>query len=207
MTDFRAAWDQEYGSRGQLWGGNTLSPPDIPAGSRVLEIGCGSGKTVGALMNRSCDITAIDFSKKAVRMSHRIVTRHHTGDALVADARFLPFINDTFDIIVAIHVIGHMQMEDRQIIAIESARVLKPGGNLFFSEFSVNDMRKGSGKEVEEATYLRGGGIITHYFTEPEIKALYCTLSHQSIITRYWKMRVKGRDLLRAEIVAIFSKP
>lgn len=206
MTDFRTAWEHDYVSRGQLWGGCHSILPEIPAGSRVLEIGCGNGKIVNSLVNRSCDITAIDFSQKAVAMSHRIITRYHIGDSLVADARCLPFRNNAFNIVIASHVFGHMLADDRKTISSETERVLQPGGYLVFSEFSVDDLRMGRGEEVEDATYLRGAGIITHYFTEPEIETLFCALKYKSIITRCWKMRVKGRDMIRAEIVAVFSK-
>jgi ubiquinone/menaquinone biosynthesis C-methylase UbiE len=206
MTDSRSVWDQDYISRGCLWGGNPALLPDVVAGASVLELGSGSGKTLHALMNRSCDITAIDFSKKAAEMSYRIITKYHAGDALVADARGLPFVNDAFGVVVASHVIGHMQYDDRVTIVSEAARVLQPDGRLFFVEFSVDDMRNGTGREVEDATFQRGKGIITHYFTEPEVEALFSMLRKESVFSRHWKMRVRGRDLLRAEIGGIFSK-
>jgi methylase of polypeptide subunit release factors len=83
MTGLQSPWDQDYTSRGLLWGGNPAVVPDVPAGSRILEIGCGSGKTIGALMHRSCDITAIDFSYKAVEMSRRVIGRYPAGDTMV----------------------------------------------------------------------------------------------------------------------------
>jgi ubiquinone/menaquinone biosynthesis C-methylase UbiE len=206
ITDLRAAWEQEYRSRGQLWGGNPASPPDIPAGSRVLEIGCGSGKTVSALLHRSCDVTAIDFSEKAVEMTRRIMMSYDTGDAVVADARHLPFHDNAFGYVVARHVIGHMGNEGRGAIAREAARVLQPAGHLVVQVFSVDDMRNGNGRQVEDGTFLRGGGIVTHYFTIPEIEALFHGLKKESVTLRHWTMRIRSRDLLRAEIVTIFEK-
>jgi ubiquinone/menaquinone biosynthesis C-methylase UbiE len=206
MADSWHAWDNDYRLRGQLWGGSPASLPDIPAGSRVLEIGCGSGKTVGALVHRSHDITAIDFSEKAVEMTRRVMMRCDAGDAVVADARHLPFHDNAFGYVVARHVIGHVRTEGRRAVARETARVLQPGGRLVVQEFSVDDMRNGIGREVEAATFLRGGGIVTHYFTIPELQALFSALKKESLASRHWTMRVRGRDLLRAEIVAVFEK-
>jgi MPBQ/MSBQ methyltransferase len=206
MSDSRNAWDEEYQVRGQLWGGNPASLMEIPAGSLVLEIGCGSGKTAGALLYRSCDVTAIDFSEKAVEMTRRIMMRYDTGDAGVADARDLPFHDNAFGYVVARHVIGHMLNEGRRGVAQEAARVLQPGGHLVVQVFSVNDMRNGSGRQVEDGTFLRSGGIITHYFTIPELEALFCGLKRESVILQHWTIRVRGRDLVRAEIVAVFRK-
>jgi ubiquinone/menaquinone biosynthesis C-methylase UbiE len=206
MTDIRTAWDEDYHSRGHLWGGSPALLPDIPAGSRVLEIGCGSGKTISALVHRSCDITAVDFSEKAVGMARRAMIRFHEGDAGVADARNLPFHDNTFGYVIARHVIGHMREESRRAAGREAARVLQPGGRLLAEVFSIDDLRNGVGKKVEDATYLRGAGIITHYFTGPEVETLFSTLEKESVTDRRWTMRIRGRDLLRAEIVAIFTK-
>jgi hypothetical protein len=65
-------------------------------------------------------------------------------------------------------------------------------------------MRNGTGKKVEDSTFLRGTGVLTHYFTENEVKTLFSPLIRESVRTRYWTMRVRGRDLRRAEIVAVF---
>ena len=206
MTDLKTAWEQDYRTRGRLWGGAPVLLPGIPAGTRVLDIGCGNGKTLEALVNHTCDITAIDFSKEAVAMSRQFLVSYDSGDAMVADGRRLPFADDAFGSVVARHVIGHLNKEGQMAIASESARVLQPCGRLFFFEFSTDDMRNGTGREVEENTYRRGTGIITHYFTVPEVEALFGGLRKESISTRYWKMHVRGRDLIRAEIVAVFSK-
>lgn len=206
MTDLRTAWEQDYRTRGRLWGGAPVLLPGIPAGTRVLDIGCGNGKTLEALVNQSCDITAIDFSKEAVAMSQRFLAAYDSGNALIADGRRLPFADDAFGCVVARHVIGHLHKEGRMEIASEAVRVLKPFGRLFFLEFSTDDMRNGTGREVEETTFSRGNGIITHYFTVPEVEALFGGLKKESISTRSWKMRVMGGDLIRAEIVAVFSK-
>ena len=157
-------------------------------------------------MDRSCDIIAFDFSKKAVELSRRTLGRYYAGDAVVADARNFPFLDHTFRYIIASHVIGHIQKEERTTIAKEVGRVLQPGGRLLLVEFSVDDMRNGTGKKVEDSTFLRGPGILTHYFTEHEIGALFSPLITESVRTRFWTMRVRGRDLRRAEIVAVFIK-
>jgi hypothetical protein len=64
----------------------------------------------------------------------------------------------------------------------------------------------GQGEMVEEGTYLRGAGILTHYFTEEEVELLFCDLLPISVSTHRWKLRVKGKDLARAEVEAVFLK-
>jgi hypothetical protein len=67
-------------------------------------------------------------------------------------------------------------------------------------------MRAGQGEEAEPGTFRRGGGILTHYFTEGEVMGIFCELEPVSIGTQSWTMRIKGKDLLRAEVEAVFKK-
>jgi hypothetical protein len=48
--------------------------------------------------------------------------------------------------------------------------------------------------------------ILTHYFSENEVGELFCGLRPLSIGTHCWKMRVKGINLVRAEVEAVFLK-
>ena len=127
-------------------------------------------------------------------------------DLILANAERLPFKSESFDGVFAYHVAGHLFLPGRRALASEVSRVLKSGGKLFFREFGWLDMRMGEGQEVEEATFLRGAGVITHYFTESETSELFCRLVPASIESNCWKMRVRGRDLVRSQIEAIFLK-
>ncbi|MDD4162704.1 MAG: class I SAM-dependent methyltransferase, partial [Methanothrix sp.] len=64
----------------------------------------------------------------------------------------------------------------------------------------------GQGEEVEPGTFQRGEGILTHYFSESEVKELFCDLRPISIGTHCWKLRIKGKDLMRSEVEAVFLK-
>ena len=99
-----------------LWGGATHHLPDLPLHSRVLELGCGNGKTLFAMIQRGWDVTAIDFAPRAVMFSRGIVAGASHGHVMVADARFPPFRNNSFDAVFALHVIGHMHETDRERI-------------------------------------------------------------------------------------------
>jgi ubiquinone/menaquinone biosynthesis C-methylase UbiE len=180
--------------------------PVIGSGSRVLELGCGNGKTFAALRGRGLAVTAIDFSSRAATMAKRVEHQTGTGEVLVADARKLPFFSGAFDAVIAFHIIGHMCGEDREHIATESTRVLRRNGMLWFSGFACDDLRAGRGRQVEPQTFARANGTITHYFTEPEVKALFSGLEPVKVATERWTMRVRGKDHVRAEITGIFKK-
>ncbi len=205
MTAHSSPWDEDYRRRGDLWGGAPAPLPDLPAGAAVLELGCGNGKTLSALARRSWSVTAVDISPRAVALARR-----HPGTAAacltVADARRLPFCGEAFDAVFLVHIIGHLPGPGRRGMASEVCRVLRPGGEAFFRGFSIEDMRAGKGAETERQTFQRGDGIITHYFTETEAAELFAPLVPVSVRTCRWRMRVRGRDLPRAEVEAVFRK-
>jgi ubiquinone/menaquinone biosynthesis C-methylase UbiE len=202
----QGAWEEDYTRRGLLWSGGIPDLPELPPGSRILEIGCGNGKTVMAMVQRGWDVTAIDFSTRAVALCRQVIADNRRGHTIVADARWSPFRNATFDAVFAIHMIAHVRAPDRRWIAGEVIRLIRPGGMLFFCEFSTDDFRFGKGDETEEATFLRGTNIITHYFSEREVVALFSRLTPVSVRKCQWPMRVRGIDLVRSEITAVFTK-
>lgn len=196
------AWDKDYASRGRLWGGAVMDLPYLPEGSAVLELGCGDGKTLSG-MPGGWKITALDISRRALQFSRKLLP---DVELVLADASRLPLQSASFDAVFAFHVAGHLLAEERRALAREAARVLVCGGRLFFREFGTDDMRAGQGEEVEPGTFRRGPGILTHYFTESEVVGIFCELEPASIGTHRWKLRIKGRDLQRSEVEAIFVK-
>jgi ubiquinone/menaquinone biosynthesis C-methylase UbiE len=197
------AWDKDYRIRGRLWGGITKDLADLPEGSVVLELGCGSGKTISAMSGRPWKVIALDISSEALRLSRQAASDIYL---LLADACHLPFRDEVFDAVFAFHITGHQLLEGRRVIASEASRVLRIGGVLFFREFCEDDMRAGRGEEVEPHTFRRGEGVITHYFTENEVSDLFCRLEALSIRSHRWKMRIKGESLQRSEISAVLVK-
>jgi ubiquinone/menaquinone biosynthesis C-methylase UbiE len=201
----RESWDREYGSRGRRFGG---APPDLPAlhpGAVVLETGCGDGKTLSAMVTRRWEILAIDFSREAIRLCGKNPALR-TVSSLIADAGMLPLAGCSCDAVFLSHVIGHAPEAERAVIAAESARVLKPGGRLFFRDFSTKDFRAGAGTLTEPGTRTRGDGIMTHYLTEEEVRDLFTDLIPVFIREDSWVLRVKREELRRAEIAAEFLK-
>ncbi|MCK9591131.1 MAG: class I SAM-dependent methyltransferase [Methanoregula sp.] len=206
MEPATGAWEEDYSRRGILWGGATNDLPELPLGSRVLELGCGNGKTLSTMIQRGWDVTAIDFSSRAVSLSMERCKGKISCESIVADARQAPFKNNTFDAVFAIHIVGHLCELERILVACELAHIIKPGGILFFTDFSTDDFRYGSGFETEAATYRRGTGIITHYFSQQEVIDLFSRMRPVSISIHQWPMRIMGKNLIRSEIKGIFSK-
>jgi ubiquinone/menaquinone biosynthesis C-methylase UbiE len=200
------SWENEYAKKGHIWGGAVHHLPEIPRGKRVLELGCGNGKTSRALVERGCDVVGIDLSLSALHLCQSSVSKGEGGQILLADARSLPFADGTFFAVVALHIIGHLTKGDREQAARESVRVLCPGGTLYFTSFSREDFRAGNGRETEPGTVVRKNGIATHYFSEEDVLNLFGGLCPTGCTTRRWALTVRGLAFPRAEIAAIFTK-
>jgi SAM-dependent methyltransferase len=175
------------------------------------------------MIGRGWHIVAIDISPRAVMLTRSIIreiaasgqrsdckdtcSKGLTEDVepIAADGRLLPFRDGAFDAVFAFHVLGHLLGPERSVMAGEIIRVTRRGGLVFFRGFSFDDLRAG-GDEIEERTFIRGDGTITHYFTEEEVLQIFRQLSSTSVTTVRWSMRVGGLDLIRSEIRAAFRK-
>lgn len=203
VSSYHKAWDRDYASRGRVWAGGVKDLPRLPACSRVLELGCGDGKTLAA-MPCGWEKVALDVSPQALLLASRAGT---DASFILADASSLPLANERFDAVFVFHVAGHLLAKRRAALAREALRVLRPRGRLFFRDFSSFDMRAGKGEMVEPGTYLRKNGIITHFFDEDEAKGLFSGLMPEAVTTHRWRLQVRGEVMQRAEVQAVFLKP
>ena len=101
-----------------------------PAGSRVLEAGCGVGAQTVILAARSprARITSIDISAASVAAARQAVESagHRNVDLQQADIFHLPFAPESFDHIFLCFVLEHLA---RPVEALRMLKaVLKPGG-------------------------------------------------------------------------------
>lgn len=89
-------------------------------GKKILDMGCGEGVFVRELKNLGHDIEGLDFNFES-----DLVRR---GSILAA-----PYADNSFDVILCLDVIEHLNTEDQPRALSEIYRVLKPGGTLVCS--------------------------------------------------------------------------
>lgn len=95
----------------------------LPRDARLLDAGCGSGRTLDELA-RFGRVCGVDLSAEAVETARR----RGYDDVQVARVEALPFADATFDVVTCLDVIEHTP-DDRATLA-ELRRVTRPGGLL-----------------------------------------------------------------------------
>lgn len=105
--------------------------PELVAGKRVLEIGCGMGLHASLLARAGAKLTTIDLTRRAVEMTQRRFEMFELpGIIQQADAEHLPFHNGSFDVVWSWGVIHASSSTERCFQEI--TRVLREGGRLIF---------------------------------------------------------------------------
>ena len=200
MGDQREAWDSFYSGNRRPWRGvSDIGDLPFPPGSRVLEVGCGNGKTAVALARRGYRVTGMDFSQKAIDICRELIL---DADFVCASVLNIPFENGSFDGISAFHVLEHLTDEELNKASEELYRVMKTGGYLLVKSFAEGDMRAGKGI-VSGDSVIRGNGILYHYFTEDELTSKLSQFECVSIRTVEDKTRFGP---VRRRIEAVFRK-
>ena len=95
----------------------------VPAGSRVLELACGTGRVTRHLVARGLDVVATDLHEPMLAVARE---RAPGATFQVADICALPFPAQSFDVVVC--QFGLMFVPDKPLAIREMRRVLRPGG-------------------------------------------------------------------------------
>jgi ubiquinone/menaquinone biosynthesis C-methylase UbiE len=116
----------------------TNEPPDFAkilheydrfSGTRVLEVGCGNGYTLGKYAQAGAEVYGIDVTETAVNISQkRFEYQKLKGDFVVGNAGDLPYEDNFFDCVCSMGVLHHVP--DTEKAVVEMHRCLKPGGRL-----------------------------------------------------------------------------
>ena len=176
------------------WGGLD----QLPAGTKVLDVGCGIGGSSRILAkDYGFDVTGVTISEEQVRRAKELTPADVDAKFQVDNAMSLSFPDESFDVVWSIETGPHIP--DKESFAKELLRVLKPGGRLVVADWNQRDLRqkplKGWEKpvmrqlldqwshpefssiegfsETLEATGLVEGKVITDDWTEPTLPSWF----------------------------------
>ena len=105
-------------------------------GSRVLDLGCGTGELARALAAAGLQVTGCDISPQMLLRAARDRDGCAGWVRLEPDWRRLPFASAAFDVVVAASVLEYVA--EPAAVLRECARVLRPGGVVLYT---VPDLR------------------------------------------------------------------
>jgi len=108
---------------------SALDRMELPVGARVLDVGCGTGATLGLLRERGVRAVGLDYSTALAAEAGEI------ADAVVGDAEGFPFRSETFDAACIECVLS--ALPGKRAAVTELARVVVPGGAVLLSDMTL----------------------------------------------------------------------
>lgn len=100
---------------------------DIPAGGKMLDVGCGSGQLALLAARDGVNVTGVDIAPNLVeRARQRASAEGLNARFMEGDAEALPFEDASFDVVASL--IGAMFAPRPELVAQELLRVCSPGG-------------------------------------------------------------------------------
>jgi 2-polyprenyl-3-methyl-5-hydroxy-6-metoxy-1,4-benzoquinol methylase len=103
----------------------------LPAGGRILDIGCGNGALAGRLLGLGYEVVGVDLSEQGIAISRKA---HPKGrfEVMAADASLGERLGgDRFDAVVSTEVVEHLYAPEE--LAEGAFSCVKPGGRFALS--------------------------------------------------------------------------
>jgi SAM-dependent methyltransferase len=139
VGDPREEWERELVAR-------------LPAGARVLELGCGAGAPETRRLAARFRLTGVDISPRQVERARAAIP---DAEFLEADFTELELPEASFDAVVSFYVFNHVP---RELLAPLVERIhgwLRPGG-WFMNAFGASDNPGWAGEWLGAETYFAG---------------------------------------------------
>jgi SAM-dependent methyltransferase len=168
-------WETRFQAEGKIWG-------DAPSRTAVyaLELfrkagvktalvpGSGYGRNTKLFSSSDFEVTGVEISTTAYKLSLDFDTRSKFHNASALD---LSFLKNKFDAIYCFNVLHLFRENDRKSFLKECAGRLKANGLMFFTVFSEKEDSLAKGTQTEPNTFESKPGRPVHYFTEEDLKA------------------------------------
>lgn len=154
----------------------------IHTGMRILEIGCGDGTLWTSNLShlpKDLNITLSDISEGMLRDTRRALNANDANFTFkVFDCHNIPFKNESFDLVIANHVLFYC--EDIKRVCTEVRRVLKPGGVFLCSTYGSNHMKEVSDlvQEFDERIVLSADKLYENFGRENGMAILKPCFTH-----------------------------
>ena len=108
------------------------------AGKHVCDIGCGGGILAESIARKGATVTGIDLSEKALKVAdlHSLESGIKVRYELIAAEELAAREAGQFDVVTCMEMLEHVP--DPAAIVQACAKLVKPGGHIFFSTLNRN---------------------------------------------------------------------
>jgi ubiquinone/menaquinone biosynthesis C-methylase UbiE len=129
---------------------------ELPAGARILDVGCGTGEYVRRANELGFQASGLE---PAEAMREAAIEKNPGSTIVDGLATQIPFGDESFDLVICIEVLRYLHRADVDQALGEMRRVLKPGGKMFLT--MVNRYALDGFFIAYHARKLLAGGIST----------------------------------------------
>lgn len=173
---------------------------------RLLDVGCNWGRWTIAAARKGYKPVGLDPSLKAVFAARRVAAQLGVeADFVVGDARYLPFREDSFDVVFSYGVYQHLSKENVRIALTEDRRVLRTGGRVVIQMPNRYGLRQY--QQLRRRGFTEGEGFDIRYWTPSEMMETFRkTFGPTEMSTDcYFGLGIQGADvdLLPAKYKAV----
>jgi len=108
------------------------------AGKRVLDVGCGGGLLSEGMAARGAQVTGIDLSEKPLGVArlHLLESGNQVDYRMISAEHLAEEAPASFDVVTCLEMLEHVPNPASVVSAC--ARLVKPGGTVFFSTLNRN---------------------------------------------------------------------
>ena len=138
--DIRLTFHEKYSVNKQGYGEWLVSHYDISDGMTVLEIGCGTGSIwIGRenIVSKCGKLILTDLSEGMLETAEKNLGKPDNIEYRKADIQCLPFMDESFDVVIANSMLYHVPDIDRGLGEVR--RVLKKGGVFYCTTYGENN--------------------------------------------------------------------
>jgi len=135
---------------------------NVSEGARILDVGCGSG-TLNLLKSKKVYLAGTDLSEKALEKA--LIAGY--DEVVLCDSFDIPYPDKSFDYIVSLDVLGHIENEVKDAYLAEWTRLLKDDGVMLHG-IEMGDVDYESLSEKEKENILIDGHVGLESFDKVE---------------------------------------
>jgi SAM-dependent methyltransferase len=158
-----ADWDARYAAQELVWGvaPNRFVERELAAlvPGRALDLACGEGRNAVWLARLGWEVTAVDFSKVAVRKARALADHFGARVAFaVVDVVTWEPPRQSYDLVVLSYL--QLPSAERRIVWRNAAAAVAPGGTFFLAGHDSRNLRDGVGGPQDASVLYRAADVV-----------------------------------------------